>query len=68
MNLLAYLEEMTDLEPLLPLFEREDFKRYQSSPEFNGDSRWPGWKKYLGPRPEPRARLRVMEFKRRRSA
>lgn len=51
-QLVAYLEAITDLEPGLPLGEREDLHRYQQSAEFRGDSRWPGWEKYLGPRPE----------------
>src|SRR5947209_13224177 len=51
MDLLAYLEAITDLEPLLPVFEHDEFERYQRSAEFVSDSRWPGWEKYLGPRP-----------------
>jgi hypothetical protein len=61
MTLLAYLEAMTDLEPLLPEADREALRRYQQSSEFRGDSRWPGWVRYLGPRPEARAKLRVVE-------
>jgi hypothetical protein len=54
MDLLAYLEAITDLDPLLPVLERDEFERYQRSAEFVSDSRWPGWGKYLGPRPQQR--------------
>ncbi len=55
MDLLAYLEAMTDLEQLLPEHERDELESYQRSAEFVSDSRWPGWEKYLGPRPQERA-------------
>ena len=51
-DLLAYLEAITDLEPLLPAFDQDELERYQRSAEFVSDSRWPGWEKYLGPRPQ----------------
>jgi hypothetical protein len=50
-DLLAYFEAITDLEPLLPAFDHDDLERYQRSAEFVSDSRWPGWERYLGPRP-----------------
>ena len=65
MTLLGYLEAMTDLEPMLPAEERESLRHYQQSAEFRGDSRWPGWVRYLGPRPEARAKLHVIEPRRR---
>ncbi len=68
MTLFDYLEALTELEPRLPAEEREELRRYQQSPEFRGDSRWPGWARYLGRRPEPRAQLQAIDARRRKSA
>jgi len=67
-QILAFLEAITNIESLLPPADREQLRCYQESAEFKGDSRWPGWHKYLGQRPEPRPRLRLMDFKKQRSA
>jgi len=50
---IAYIEAMTELEPFLPIEEREELQRWYRSPLFTRDSDWPGWAKYLGPRPAP---------------
>jgi hypothetical protein len=63
-QVVAFIEAVTELDPQLPQGDKADLHRYQQSNEFNGDSRWPGWEKYLGPRPEQR-RLRVVGMKRR---
>lgn len=65
MTLLGYLEAMTDLEPMLSPAERESLRQYQQSRAFRGDSRWPGWVRYLGPRPEARAKLHMIDRARR---
>ena len=62
--IIAYIEALTEIEPQLPPHERDSLRQYQESPEFDGDSRWPGWVKYLGVRPESR-RLKLLELKRR---
>jgi hypothetical protein len=51
-ELIAYLEAMTELEPHLLPEERQDLQRWYVSPRFTRDSDWPGWAKYLGPRPQ----------------
>jgi hypothetical protein len=51
-ELVRYIEALTELEPSLSPSEKSDLERYQQSAQFDGDSRWPGWVKYLGPRPE----------------
>jgi hypothetical protein len=51
-ELIAYLEAMTELEPHLTAEERQDLQHWYCSPRFTRDSDWPGWVKYLGPRPQ----------------
>jgi hypothetical protein len=65
-GLIAYLEAMTDLEPNLPAEERQELQMWYRSPRFTRDSDWPGWKKYLGSRPD--AHRILQPFGRRRSA
>lgn len=57
--LVRYLEAMTDLEPRLPPEEREELQAWYRSPQFARDSDWPGWHKYLGPRPDRPRRLKL---------
>jgi len=64
-KLVRYLEAMTELEPNLPPEERADLQCYYESEEFTRDSDWPGWAKYLGPRPEPRQLALVVPLERR---
>jgi hypothetical protein len=66
-ELIVYLEAMTELEPNLPVEERQDLQRWYRSPQFTRDSDWPGWVKYLGPHPQVRPIL-VKPSGRRRSA
>jgi hypothetical protein len=67
-KLVEYLEAMTELEPSLPLEERISLQRWYASPEFTRDSDWPGWVKYLGPRPVVRHLAIVKPFGARRMA
>jgi hypothetical protein len=65
-ELIAYLEAMTEIEPHLPDVERRDLHRWYCSPEFTRDSDWPGWVKYLGPRPQAdRVLVKPFGFRRR---
>ena len=64
MDLISYLDAMTDLEPVLPLADRNDLELYQRSLQFVSDSRLPGWIKYLGPRPQHHS-ITLLSMKRR---
>ena len=66
-RIVRYIEAMTELEPNLPLEERLSLQEWYKSPEFTRDSDWPGWAKYLGPRPNPR-QLAIVRPLERRSA
>lgn len=47
----AYLVAITELFPRLSVEEQEAFERWRALPTSRRDSDWPGWVKYLGPRP-----------------
>jgi hypothetical protein len=67
-KIVRYLEAMTELEPQLPSDDRASLQAWYASPEFTRDSDWPGWVKYLGPRPNPRQLAIVKPFEARRMA
>jgi hypothetical protein len=67
-KLIQYIEAMTELEPQLTAEDRADLQRWYQSPEFTRDSDWPGWVKYLGPRPKQNQLAIVKPFERRRMA
>ena len=63
-KLIAYLIAMTELEPHLPDADRNSLRQfYRSRGQATRDSDWPGWEKYLGPRPV-RQRLRILPMRR----
>lgn len=66
-KLVLYLEAMTELEPTLPAADQADLQAWYQSPDFTRDSDWPGWEKYLGPRPV-RQPLKLIAFNGRRTA
>ncbi len=47
-----YFAAMDDLWPRLPQSERLAYLAWERSEAFTRNSDWPGWVKYLGPRPE----------------
>ena len=47
----AYLVAMTEAYPTLPPDERQAFDNWRNLATSRRDSDWPGWVKYLGPRP-----------------
>lgn len=49
--LYKYLTAMTELFQRLPQSERQAYLEYERSDGYTRDSDWPGWAKYLGPRP-----------------
>ena len=53
LELLAYFEAMQELRPRLPRCEVEALHRWEMSDDFTRTGDWPGWLKYLGPRPMP---------------
>lgn len=55
----AYLDAMAELWPRLSAAERQEKLNWERSEAFNGDRNWPGWVKYLGPPPQPPARVKV---------
>jgi len=59
MQLVRYLEAMTDLEPRLSPEERQELQAWYRSPHFTRDSDWPGWRRHLGPPPDPPRRLKL---------
>lgn len=62
-QLVEYLERMTELEAQLPADERAELRAWYGSPDFTRDSDWPGWPKYLGPRPR-RQKFEVVPLRR----
>jgi hypothetical protein len=52
-SLQNYFDAMDDLWLRLPSCERIAKLEWESSADFTRDSDWPGWVKYLGPRPVP---------------
>lgn len=50
-RLYAYLEAMTLLWPRLAEAEQQSFNAWRELPSSRRDSDWPGWARYLGPRP-----------------
>lgn len=50
-QLTAYLEAIADLYPKLTEEEQQAFVEWRSLPTSKRNSDWPGWVKYLGPRP-----------------
>lgn len=47
-----YLERMAELLQVMPQSERQAYLAWERSDAWTRDSDWPGWVKYLGPRPE----------------
>lgn len=54
----AYLVAMTELFPDLSMEEQNAFHQWRELPTSRRDSDWPGWAKYIGPRP---VNLQLME-------
>lgn len=62
-RLLDYFEAIDQLLPQLPEDERQAYHEWRPLPGSLRDSDWPGWVKYLGPRPTPQ-KLRVLRMRR----